>query len=73
MNGCFAGFTQDGQYVVSHWWHSGYPEPTLHPITLKGVLAETCAKVSHNLTAREWDRLGAPATNTNTCPQIGSR
>jgi hypothetical protein len=64
MNGCFAGFTQDGKYVVSHRWHSGYPEPTLHPITLEGVLAETCSKVSHNLTAREWDRLGAPATNT---------
>lgn len=68
-NSCFAGFTRDGQHVVSHTWHSGVPEPTFHPITLDGVLAETCARVHGNLTAREQKTFGVEAMNT--CPAGG--
>jgi len=63
-NGCFAGFSRDGKHVVSRAWHSGVPEPTLHPITLDGVLEQTCARVRDNLTSREWERMGAPARTT---------
>lgn len=70
MNGCFAGFTLDGKHLVSHRWRSGYPEPTLHPITLEGVLAETCAKVHDDLTPRDSARLGISAMNT--CPDRGA-
>lgn len=63
MRGCFAGFTEDSQYVVSRAWLAEYPEPTLHPITLQGVLAETCAKVTHDLSAREQKRLAVAAAN----------
>ena len=63
-NGCFAGFSVDGKHLVSRTWHSGVPEPTLHPITFDGVLEDTCARVLDNLTSREWERLGAPAAAT---------
>lgn len=63
---CFAGFSLDGKYVVSSASHSDAPEPTLHPITLAGVLEETCSKVRDNLTQREWERLGVAAIKT--CP-----
>jgi TIR domain/PQQ-like domain len=63
---CFAGFSLDGKYVVSRMWHSDVPEPTLHPITLEGVLEETCSKVRDNLTKREWERIGG--TSITTCP-----
>jgi hypothetical protein len=68
-NACFAGFTHDGRYVVSRAWHGGAPEPVLHPITLDGVRAETCAKVRH-LTAAERDRIGAAAVAG--CPDRGN-
>lgn len=63
-NACFAGFSADGKYLVSRTWQSNVPEPTLHPITLDGVLEETCARVLDNLTSREWDRLSVPARIT---------
>jgi WD40 repeat protein len=66
-NACFAGFTVDGTHLVSRRWHGSVPEPTLHPLTIEGVLEETCARVLDNLTSREWDRLGAPARTT--CPE----
>jgi len=72
MRGCFAGFTPDGKYVVSRWWLAGFPEPTRHPITLEGVLEETCAKVRTNLTAREWERTGATAFAVATCPEAAA-
>jgi outer membrane protein assembly factor BamB len=65
-NSCFAGLSLDGKYLVSRTWHSDAPEPTLHPITLEGVLEETCSKVRDNLTERERRRLGVAFTNT--CP-----
>ena len=67
---CFAGLSLDDKYVVTRTWHSDVPEPTLHPITLEGVLEETCSKVRENLTEREWQRIGATATNT--CPDRGT-
>ena len=69
MRGCFAGFSAAGKYVVSRWWIAGFPEPTRHPITLDGVLEETCAKVQSNLTAREWEEMGATAFAVATCPE----
>ena len=69
MEGCFAGFSPDGKYVVSRRWLAGFPEPTRHPITLDGVLEETCAKVRTNLTAREWERIGATAFTVATCSE----
>jgi hypothetical protein len=48
---------------------AGFPEPTRHPITLDGVLEETCAKVRTNLTAREWEKMGATALAVATCPE----
>jgi WD40 repeat protein len=63
MQGCFAGFSRDEKYVLSRRWVAGFPEPTRHPITLDGVLEETCAKVRTNLTARE---IGAAVV---TCPE----
>jgi len=71
MEGCFAAFSEDGKYVVSRWLPAGagFPEPTRHPITLDGVLAETCAKVLTNLTAREWEKMGATALAVATCPE----
>ena len=65
-NACFAGFTRDGQHVVSRTWHADVPEPTFHPMTLSGVLAETCARVHGNLTEREQRTFGVQAMNT--CP-----
>lgn len=67
MKGCFAGFSTDGKYVVSRQWIAGFPEPARHPITLAGVLEETCAKVRTNLTAREWEKMGATAFAVATC------
>ena len=72
MRGCFAGFSADGKYVVSRWWIAGFPEPTRHPITLDGVLEETCAKVRSNLTAREWEEMGATAFAVATCPEAAA-
>ena len=72
MRGCFAGFTLDKKYVVSRWWLAGFPEPTRHPITLEGVLEETCAKVRTNLTALEWERAGATAFAVATCPEAAA-
>lgn len=72
MRGCFAGFSPDGKYVVSRWWLAGFPEPTRHPITLEGVLEETCAKVRTNLTALEWERIGATAFAVATCPEAAA-
>jgi WD40 repeat protein len=69
MEGCFAGFSRDEKYVVSRWWLAGFPEPTRHPITLEGVLEETCAKVHTNLTAQEWEKLDATAFAVATCPE----
>ena len=63
-NACFAGFSVDGEHLLSRTWHGIVPEATLHPLTLDGVLEETCARVFDNLTSREWDRLGAPARAT---------
>ena len=66
---CFAGLSLDGQYVVSRTLHANhYPEPTLHPITLDGVLRETCSKVRDDLSEREWQRLGG--TPTATCATV---
>jgi len=70
-NACFAGFSVDGKHLVSRTWHSSVPEPTLHPITLDGVIEETCARVHDNLTSREWGRLSVAARNT--CPDQDSR
>jgi hypothetical protein len=69
---CFAGLSLDGKYVVSRTVHSnGNPEPTLHPITLDGVLSETCAKVRDALTEREWQRVGvAPSATCATASMI---
>ena len=67
MQGCFAGFSKDGKYVVSHRWVAGFPEPARHPITPDGVIEETCAKVRTNLTAREWEKMGATAFAVATC------
>lgn len=72
MRGCFAGFTLDKKYVVSRAWVAGFPEPTRHPITLEGVLEETCAKVRANLTAREWQRMGATTLAVATCPEAAA-
>ena len=72
MRGCFAGFSQDGKYVVSRAWVAGFPQPTRHPITLEGVLEETCTKVRTNLTAREWDRADATAFAVATCTGAGA-
>jgi hypothetical protein len=66
MEGCFAGFSPDGKYVVSRWWVAGFPEPARHPITLDGVLEETCAKVRTNLTVRE---MAATTLAVATCPE----
>ncbi|NJM92654.1 MAG: WD40 repeat domain-containing protein [Rhodospirillaceae bacterium] len=72
MRGCFAGFSPDGKYVLSRWWVEGFPEPTRHPITLEGVLEETCAKVRTNLSAQEWERMGATAFAVATCPEAAA-
>lgn len=69
MRGCFAGFSPDGKYVVSRLWVEGFPEPTRHPLTLEGVLEETCAKVRSNLTTREWERSEATAYAMASCPE----
>jgi DNA-binding beta-propeller fold protein YncE len=64
----FAGFSLDGKSILTFRWQNGFPEPTLHPITLDGVFLETCAKVASNLTAEEWSRYGPGATPQKTCP-----
>jgi hypothetical protein len=64
----FAGFSLDGKYIVTFRWQSGFPEPTLHPITLDGVFLDTCAKAASNLTPEEWSRYGSGATPQKTCP-----
>jgi len=69
MRGCFAGFSPDGKSIVSRSWVAGFPEPTSHPITLEGVLEETCAKVRTNLTDREWERNRASTFAVATCPE----
>jgi hypothetical protein len=69
-NACFAGFSVDGKHLVSRTWHGSVPEPTLHPLTVDGVIGETCARTLSNLTSREWERLGAPPRNT--CPDRGA-
>jgi len=64
---CFAGFTTDGNYLVSRHPQADSLQPTLHPLTFAGVLAETCAKVSANLTNAEWSRFSPGAAPTQTC------
>lgn len=64
----FAGFSLDGRYILTYRWQDGFPEPTLHPITLDGVLLETSAKVANDLTSEEWSRYGPGTVLQKTRP-----
>jgi hypothetical protein len=64
-----AGFTSDNKFLVS--WrsrHDGFPVPTYIPLTIEGVLAETCGKASRPLTAREWRDFSPGSPPHATCP-----
>jgi WD40 repeat protein len=71
-DGCFAGFSPDGTYVVSSRMQAGFPEPTYHPITLDGVLAETCAKVRTDLPPREQTKMKITEVIEATCRQAAA-
>ena len=64
----FAGFSRDGGAIATFRWHHGFPEPTFHPLTLNGILRETCARTSANLTPPEWSRLAPGTIQHETCP-----
>lgn len=64
----FAGFSLDGRYILTYRWQNGFPEPTLHPITLDSVLLETSAKVANELTSTEWSRYGPGTMLQKTRP-----
>ena len=69
-DGCFAGFSPDGKFVVSSGRHGDYfPEPTHHPITWDGVLAETCAKVRTDVSPREQTRIKITEATEAACRQ----
>ncbi|HVQ12018.1 MAG TPA: WD40 repeat domain-containing protein, partial [Vicinamibacterales bacterium] len=64
----FAGFSRDGAFLVTYYWRDVYPQPILHPITIEGVLAETCSKVRRPLTPEEWRQFSPKTAPHETCP-----
>jgi WD40 repeat protein len=72
-DGCFAGFSPDGKFVVSSRRHGDYvPEPTYNPITRDGVLAETCAKVRTDVSPREQTRMKITEATEAACRQAAA-
>jgi len=71
-DGCFAGFTPDGNSVVTSRRYGDFPEPTYHPITWEGVLAETCAKARTDVSPREQAKTKPAEATEAACRQAAA-
>jgi WD40 repeat protein len=62
------GFSRDGAFLVTYYWRDVFPQPILNPLTVEGVLAETCSKVRRPLTPEEWRQFSPKTAPHDTCP-----